>query len=247
MPQGLLVAPADRVRPRLWRRALPILVAILAGCEAAPKVRMDSMRSDYDAGRYEQAHEEATDLALTASGPARDEAQYLAGLSAYRLGDLYDAELRLASAARSDDPDMAAHAKASLGLVLLDRDRPFEAERLFREAASDLEGEDRARAIRFAERAAHHARTAGISRTEAGAFTLQVGAFRERRRAQRAADDASRRAADAGLATARIVERAGRGASLYLVHVGTFGTRREAAAARGRLGRLDYIVASVPN
>ncbi|MHC5114184.1 MAG: SPOR domain-containing protein [Planctomycetota bacterium] len=223
------------------------IAALGLGCESTPHASPASMRADYDAGRYEQAHEQGVELARRSRGTARDEAQYVAGLSAYRTGDLYDAELRLASAARSEDPATAAHAKASLGLVLLDRDRPREAAAVLREAAADLDGEDRARALRFANDARRRADAAGLPAAGAPAFTLQVGAFRERRRARRAADDASRRAADAGLATARIIERDARGGSLYLVQVGTFGSRREAARARGQLGRLDYIVAAVGN
>lgn len=75
-------------------------------------------------------------------------------------------------------------------------------------------------------------------------FSLQVGAYQERSRAQRAADDVAPLAQQHGLGPMRIVpSRDSRGRQLYLVQFGWFESRTAAAAARQRLGKLEYIVA----
>jgi hypothetical protein len=73
-----------------------------------------------------------------------------------------------------------------------------------------------------------------------------VGAFSDKTRAQRAADEANTVARKDGLGPVRILNRRDdRGKPLYLVQFGFFTSRDAAAAARTRIGKLEYIVAPV--
>ena len=185
-------------------------------------------------------------------------ADYRAGLSAYGSGDNELARLRLTAAVTELHGEEAAKARAALGLVELAQDRPAEAAEAFAVAWPALHGHDARQAARFAaaayrqladddaaavwDRRAHPQQDRPRRR---GSFTIQVGAFRERSRAERAAIDAAEVAEQTGLGPVRIVTRNDhRGTALYIVQLGSFGTRTEAASARARVGNLQYIVAA---
>jgi hypothetical protein len=253
-------------------RALACLVAplALAGCSASSSsttaaADLNRALEDYESGHYERTQRLAATVQERASGVRRGEAAYLAGLAAYRLGDLDEAEDRLGAATRSTSPETAGKARGALGLVLLDQDRPQEAAASFAAASQVLSGGNSRQAARQAakayrragdesaadawERVAQGRRSAQaaiVATGGAGGFTLQAGAFRERPRAERAALDAAAVAEGHGLAPVRIVPRADEwGEVLYIVQVGRFDSRAAAASARRRLGRLQYIVATV--
>ena len=247
------------VLPRLL---LPCLLLFpLAGCESTPQAgTLNQALTEYEAGQYALAHRHASDAMRSPDDREREEGAYLAGLSAYRLGRLDDAERLLLTASRADEAATAARAKATLGLIRLDQDRPREAAELFREAEPDLDGLDARQAARYADAACRTAGLASPPRTRTSSpgppsgsvdapagpsstFALQVGAFQDRLRAERAAADAAPVAGSAGLGRVRIIPRTnGRGRQLYVVQLGRFGSRREAAAARTSLDRPDYIV-----
>ncbi|MHC4414458.1 MAG: tetratricopeptide repeat protein [Planctomycetota bacterium] len=253
---------------RATRRGLRPLVraawlGLLAGCASAPRAGdLERAVGDYRAARYEQAQQQAAEIEQATSGVLRDQATYLAGLCAYRMDDHDEARRRLAGVARSEDPVTAGNARAVLGLLLLEQQRYPEAAARLAEAYSALAGEDArhaayhaARAYRAAGDEASAARWLEIARggrrrlavpERAGAFTLQVGAFRQRRYAERAASDAAGVAERHGLTPVQIVpEGDERGRTLYLVQFGRFDSRAAAAAARSRLGELQFIVAAV--
>jgi tetratricopeptide (TPR) repeat protein len=253
---------------RRWRQAVLILCLLFlatgAGCGPTQKtVGLDAALADYHAGRYASCRTAANGLIATATAGERDEARYLAGLSAYRLGDLREAERHLSMASSAPDRTLAANAKASLGLVRMDQQRPREAATLFEEASHGLSGDDATRAMQYASIAHHHAGDESSARTwatlarkaaaanplsstpsrSAGSFSLQVGAFRERGRAEQAAAAAGANARRIGYGGPRIVARTEtNGATLWLVQLGSFTTRGEAARARDRLGAQEYIV-----
>lgn len=200
----------------------------------------------------------ATPGCATSAKGGSGRADYLAGLSAYQLGDEDEARRRLTAATTELDGQDAGKAWAALGLVELTQDRPGPAAEAFGAAWPALSGEDARQAARFAA-AAHQqlgdeqaaadwdriaAGPADVS-PRPGSFTIQVGAFRQRDRAERAAVDAAEVAQGMGLAPVRIVTRSDqRGSVLFVVQLGTFGTRTEAASARQRFGNLQYIVAA---
>ena len=243
---------------------LTCLLALLAavGCQTtAPAEKLAGAVREYRGGHYALAHRQATELMDRASGGLRFEAAYLGGLSAYRLGDLDEAQRQLVIAIGSTDPATAGKAQAMLGLVRAAQDRPLEAAALLRAASEALEGEDARQAARHAALAYQQAGRAAAADTwfriaaalaapsrasappATAGFALQVGAFRERARAQQAAEDAAGLAERHGHGPVRIeTGRDQRGRRLYLVRFGRFATRTAAANARSELGRLGYIV-----
>lgn len=243
VPHNLIVVFA------VWCIAL-LGPAVLGGCASTQTTSSyDRALAAYQAHRYSTAHSHAVDAIRASAGQQRDEATYIAGLSAYLLGDIDEAELRLSAASRSGNAAVAANAKAMLGQVRMDQNRTAEAERLFREAAAELRGSDAREAERYAAMAngsGDHAGGSGGSWASSGngSFTLQAGAFSDRRRATSAAEEAQALASRDGLGSVRIVPSSdSRGRTLYLVQFGSFDTRSAAAQARSQIGRLDYIVA----
>ena len=247
---------------------LSTLIALpLAGCKSPPPTRsLNSALVDYQAKRYRIAHEQAATIAGESRGLRRDQAAYVAGLSAYKLGDLNQAQQQLTIAAQSPDRATAGKAKAVLGLVRVDQHRPREAASLLAEASGALTGEDSRQAAYQAslayqragdeisagawQRIANAGKAGGqqvlaiSSGAGPGRFSLQAGAFRQRRHADNAARNVAHVVQQHGLGGIRIVEsRDNRGRILYLVQFGEFQTRSAASNARRLVGRLEVIVA----
>ncbi|MEE9130969.1 MAG: SPOR domain-containing protein [Phycisphaerales bacterium] len=254
-----------------FRAGRVVLLCVLtagsvAGCKSTPPARsLKSALADYEAKRYRLAEHHAAAIARQTRGLMRDKAAYLAGLSAYQLGDLYEAQRQLATAVKSSDRTTAGRAKAVLGLVRVGQHRPHDAAVLLAEASGALTGENSRQAAYQAALAHQEAgdetsagtwfriaaagqttgqRALGInSGARAGRFSLQAGAFRRRQHA----DNAARRVADVaqqhGLGGIRVIEsRDERGRSLYFVQFGRFESRSAASSARRLIGRLDVIV-----
>jgi hypothetical protein len=231
-------------------RPAAVLVLAVAGC-AGRSPGLDAAIADYEAGRFDEARAGALESSSRSQGTARDSALYLAGVSAYRLGDVEDAEQHLIAAARSSDDELAAQAQAMIGLVDLARDRPLIAASAFDAAAPDLAEADadaaRRKAAEARAAAGAAARIAVAARDgDRGPFALQIGAFAEVTRAKRAADEVERAARSAGLGAVRVAPHAdGRGRRLYYVQVGRFATKDDAVRARASMRRHDLIVTAV--
>lgn len=249
---------------RLAGRAAACLAIalLLTGCGPQRSTSLNQAITAYNSHHYSSAHHHAVQAMRSATGREREQAAYLAGLSAYQMRNLDEAELRLVAATRSGDARTAGSAKAMLGQVRLDQRRPREAASLFEDAARQLTGHDAAEARRYAAIAHQQAgnttaanqwaaagtsggtSSAGRHQTSSGVFALQVGAFSDRERANQAANDASRLADSNGLGPVKIIPSSDRrGRPLYLVQFGSFSSRDSAARTRSHLGRLDYIVA----
>ena len=245
-----------------------LTAAPVGGCKSAPRARsLNSALADYEAKRYRLAEHQAAAIARQTRGLMRDKAAYLAGLSAYQLGDLYEAQRQLATAVKSSDRTTAGKAKAVLGLVHVDQDRPHDAAVLLAEASGALTGENSRQAAyqaALAHREAGDETSAGTwfriadarqptgqralaisSRgARASRFSLQAGAFRQRQHADSAARSVADVAQQHGLGGVRVIERLGeRGRILYFVQFGRFESRSAASSARRLIGRLDVIVA----
>jgi len=128
-----------------------LLVAVLlgTGCSSDPEP-VSEARGDYDAGRYGDAHRSASAKATSATGDDRAEAAYLAGVSAYRMGDYDEAEKQFFVALESDDPVIVGRTNATLGLMRKAQGRPASSAGFFRVAAEKLDGEEGAIAAREA-------------------------------------------------------------------------------------------------
>jgi len=169
------------------------------------------------------------------------------------------AEAQLMLASNSANPQIAANAKAMLGLVRMEQGRDGEAASLLHSASMHLSGTDAWQADRhatIAERreegsrggssAAMSGGVADRSVAAAGRFTVQAGAFRQRDRADSVAGQVAAMVAGRDVGGVQIVPREDeRGQSLYLVQVGRFDTRQEASKLLSTLGRREYIVVAL--
>ncbi|HWB20531.1 MAG TPA: SPOR domain-containing protein [Phycisphaerales bacterium] len=265
------------MRGRMMLMAMAF-AALLGGC--GDKTNSESLMkgaiSDYNAQKYVESQRGAEMAMMHAQSPAKEEAAYLAGMSAYKRGLTSLAEEYFTTAEGSRDVQVAGKAEGMLGIIRMDQGRATEAAALFAESSAMLSGDDsRQAAARAAEayqrsgdsmNAAKWRDKAGISGTNEGMvvmgsgtasngsasvqalFTLQAGAFAERNRAEKAADECRQVSQRFGLGEVRIVpSHDSRGKAMYLVQFGVFQTRTEAASVRSKIGKLEYIVAAATN
>jgi hypothetical protein len=242
---------------RRARATFLMAVALLgiAGCSTTSRTQgaaeLTLAVDDYNAQRYDSARQRAERLRHSGGGVAV-QAAYIQGISAYQLGADDEAARALTEAAGKSRGQDAGRARAALGLVAMRQGRTTLAVESFRTAAQELSGEDARLASAWAIQAGsgnaglpgstHTALPAGPD----GTFTIQVGAFHGRPRAESAAQAAEALGQRHGVAPVRIVQRHDhRGEPLFIVQLGCFGSRDEAADARRRVGNLQYIVASL--
>jgi len=235
------------------------------GCNEPSKATPADMRDLYDARKYRQARLAALDVADGSFGRQRDEARYLAGLSAYRLGKSNEALRDLTPLIRNADDDLAGNAAATAGLIHIDAGRDDEALDVLRIAARKLEGNDRGRvyqyigqihqrAGRWAEArtamslALSNARDSDLRQVireqmNVSAFTLQFGAFANPaiadQRLKKVAPQVTAKRIGAAVVNPSITRT---GERLYLVQAGRFVTHDQADQARDRLNIRDVII-----
>lgn len=221
-----------------------------------------AMITEYQAGRFSVAYRAATTAASRTTGPERERAILIAGLSAQALNQNDDAEHWLRQIERSTDPEVGGRAKAGLGLLAMNRGDHARAAAMLTSAATQLKGDEAARASLFAGQAYEamnrpdRARTQymiaqgvaqnpGLKSTITGhlasvgqhGYTVQLGAFASIENARAAVSRLGPQAQTAGLGQPRIVERKGIGGRpLFIVQAGAFRTQQEADSARAALG-----------
>ncbi|MBX3351370.1 MAG: SPOR domain-containing protein [Phycisphaeraceae bacterium] len=221
-----------------------------------------AMITEYQAGRFSIAYRAATTAASRTTGPERERAILIAGLSAQALNQHDDAEQWLRQIERSADAEIAGRAKAGLGLLAMNRGDHARAAAMLTSAATQLKGDEAARASLFAgqsyeamnrpERARTQymiaqgvAQSPSLKSTITGqlasigqhGYTVQLGAFASMENARIAVSRFSGQSQSAGMGTPRIVERKGIGGRpLYIVQAGSFRTQQEADTARAALG-----------
>lgn len=142
--------PAGRLLCLAGRATLACLA--LAGCATAPPAAsLDRAIADYEAGRF-TASLASAEQAASRGGDAlvRDEAAYLAGMSAYRLGRDVEARRWLSSSATSSDAWLAGQSLVTLGSVELRGGDATAAARAFVRAAERLPDPDEAARARTA-------------------------------------------------------------------------------------------------
>lgn len=246
--------------------AILVFSGLFAGCESTgSKQALNRAVADYNSQHYFLAQRRSAEVAKKANGTLRDQAAYLAGLSAYQLGDFVEAELQLTKAARSTDRVTAGRAKAVMGLLRVDQDRPGDAAGLLNEASISMRGEDSHQAAFqaalahdkaggripdyvadqiYRHRATQNGTRSSQTMVDRKAFSLQVGAFHELKRAQTAAKKIAGVARANDLGRVRIVKkRDDRGRMLFIVQLGRFNTRFDAKNIHKQIGRKDLIVA----
>jgi len=146
----------------------PLLLASLAlsactttekGPESSslPAVRMASSPElagaveDFREARYQQAFDRAKTLSRSSQPPLREQAAWVAGLAAYQMSMLDEAELQFMAAARSQDRRLVTDTKIMMGDIRVLQNRWSDAAQQYREAAGDLSGDERSRVLGYAE------------------------------------------------------------------------------------------------
>jgi tetratricopeptide (TPR) repeat protein len=240
---------------------------VVAGCSSGGgAARLEKALAAYETGYYLEAHDHAVAAQTGLHGAERDRAAYIAGVSAYQMRNIDEAERRLTAATASTDPEVAGRAKATLGLVRMEQGRSDDAAQLFKSAARLLPEPE----------ASEAAYRAGVAHQESGdwssartqftiassrlrgepladaardgmretGFSLQVGAFVDLQNARRATAEYQSVAERERLGPVRMVTQADqRGRTLYIVQFGHFGTREAAERTLDRLGNSRLIVA----
>jgi tetratricopeptide (TPR) repeat protein len=241
----------------------------LAACSADRRSEaIRSANSSYNTGNYAEAYRQALTVADAPADPEseRQQAAYVAGLAAYRLHNLDDAQRWLTYAASSNDKGLRADAKATLGLVYVEQGRFGLAGDALSQAADLMTGQNRANAFYYAgiaqQKQGHWAtaRTSlsqAISNSQDAAFrkkvadqlrvtgyTLQVGAFDVESNAKTAAEALAPKAQGIKLGTPRIVAVNDPATShkRFLVWVGQFSSWPTALMAREQLGQTKAVV-----
>jgi tetratricopeptide (TPR) repeat protein len=214
---------------------------------------------------YRRAYDAARRMVRHSSGDQRRQAQYLAGLSAYRLGKDRQALSMLRPVARAGAAELAGRAAATIGLIHTTRRAYDKALDYLARAEARLHGEERARVLyqsalveqRLGQWSSAQRRLslamsitddaslkrAIRQRLTAEAFTLQFGAYSKPTLAHRHADRIRGAVGRARVGSVSIVPSVTeRGRRLYLVQTGRFDSQPAAAAALRRTGLDEAIV-----
>lgn len=243
------------------------LVVVLGGCAQQETSRVDAARLAYQAGNYEGAYTHAKQqLMRSGSDLVRQDAAYMAGVSAYQLNQHSRAREHLMQAAQSQDPMLAADAWIMLGLIDKRLGRLQPAGRAFLNAAQRLpDGPDRANAYLHAAQAqrqlGHWAQARAsliLARSSSSdprfrrmvnqemgvtGFTLQAGAFTSRSNAVQAAQALAEVTSQLGLGTPRLLPATdAQGRAWFLVQAGQFSTYASALVAQKKLGQAAALV-----
>lgn len=255
------------------RNAITMMLVAMAvggstGCDNGMTVTPDQVRRYYQRGDYQQSKARALLLRDNSVGRTHEEAQFIAGMSAYRLGQDDQAMRLLEPMSTHADGRIAGPASATVGLILAEANDDERALTYLRRAQASLSGEDQARAyyhqalveqkMGFWSSARAHLRIAeqqstnpGLrrqirQRRDARAFALQLGAYSNQKLAERRAGDIRSRLQAMRLDGPKIVPtHTSVARRLYLVQAGRFDTHAQARAAMHRLDDDDVWVVAV--
>ncbi|MBX3356695.1 MAG: SPOR domain-containing protein [Phycisphaeraceae bacterium] len=137
----------------------------LTSVKMAASPELATAVDDYREARYPQAYERARTLARSSTSPVREQAAWVAGLAAYQMQKLDEAELQFMASERSQDPRLVTDSRIMMGDVRVLQNRWRDAASFYREAAKGLSGEERSRVLGYADVADRYAaeRTAGTA------------------------------------------------------------------------------------
>lgn len=257
------------------------VVTALAGCETpprapegstptavkmAPSPELATAVEDYREARYQASFDRAKNLSRSSTPPLREQAAWIAGLSAYQMRQLDEAELQFMVSERSQDSMLVADSKVMIGDIRVLQNRWSDAAQCYRDAAAGMSGKERADVLDHADKAA--ARASGgagssVAQTastpsgsatsgrpspgvaSASAYSLQAGAFQSESNARRRANEIAGPARQAGLGEPRVIRtRDAGGREFWAVQVGSFANRESAESAKSRVSSLGFIVTS---
>ncbi|MBY0307745.1 MAG: SPOR domain-containing protein [Phycisphaerales bacterium] len=235
--------------------ALGIAAATLAACQQPKQL---SYQEAYEQRLYDQALDKASLVAGDDHAPDRSRAALVAGMSAQALGKTSEAKQYLAPLRVCPDKDIAARAKASLGLIAKGEGKNAEAVVLLKSSAEQLDGDDAAQAQLNAgdayrklglEAQAREAyanakteaedptlRAAADQKSRPQTFFVQCGAYSTRQAAERQVKAIRAKVIKAGQPAPAIIQLNPNGTPLFVVQVGPYRDRQAAMVARGRIG-----------
>lgn len=249
------------------RKTSFVLLAALAlgGCGSSqPKASLVDAVNSYRGGNYKEAYEQSVPMVGAVGGRQSDEATYMAGMSAYRLGKDEDALRYLGKLTEHNDGTISGPAAATVGLIMAKRGQHDRAVHYYQMSLPRLKGNDLAQAYfnlalseqkvgRWAQARPHLVlaatnatdpalRAAAEDRVRTAGFTLQFGAYKVEKSAQQRAREVAPFSDRAGLGQPRVVPLDSRGRRLYHVQVGNFSTHEAALNGKNRLNRTDVSV-----
>lgn len=127
-----------------------LAAVVLTGCAGSGSASKADYVAAYQSGRYSEAFESASRQATVGSGPRREKASLIAGLSAHALSRNDDAVKFLSPVQNSSDNAIAGEAGATLGLIAAERAQHEQAAELLVKAGRKLDGDNAARAFMYA-------------------------------------------------------------------------------------------------
>ncbi len=222
--------------PRFAVRVLASLLVPLclaAGCGSAPKASGTSAaEAAYRRGDFAAAERLGREAEQSSHGLEREEAAYIAGLGAAKLGDLDKAARNLQIAAGSADTDLAALRQRVARRGRAARGEAGASQQAFRRATASPDPWIADRAERLAG-SGSGARGAASPSGPASGFVVQAGAFSTEQAARGRASALGSTVRQAGFGEPRVVRILAKdGRSLWAVQIGAFVDRRQAGAAR---------------
>jgi len=148
-------------------RSLIYFVAVLAiasatACQSAQPDRLDGAISSYEAKNWKQSLEQSSAVQNESSGIVRDQAAFLAGLSAYQLGNYSEAQTRFQISEQSMDAQTAGDSKVMLGDLMVHQKRYGDAANYYDAAADKLSGNSSRRAKDLAAASRDPSRAANV-------------------------------------------------------------------------------------
>jgi len=254
------------MRPAMGIAAAAVILGagVLAGCQGSGASSTVYLQK-YDRRDFTGAKAEAVQAYASSTGPQREQAALIAGLSAQSLKQPAEAKRYLRPLLASKNPDIAGRAGAGLGLLARDEGDKTNAAKLFSEAAPKLTGDESAKAAMFAGDAYQSLGRADAAatqyanakkaikspsllreladRTSGKTFTVQAGAFSSKPNAEKRARDVASRCVAMGLGQPRVITGTSGGKPMYYVYVGEFALRQDAAEAMRKVGVPEGTVA----
>ncbi len=148
-------------------RSLIYFMAVLAvasstACQSAQPDRLDGAITSYEAKNWKQSLEQSSAVQNDSSGIVRDQAAFLAGLSAYQLGNYSEAQTRFQISEQSMDAQTAGDSKVMLGDLMVHQKRYGDAANYYDAAADKLSGNSSRRAKELAAASRDPSRAANV-------------------------------------------------------------------------------------
>ena len=148
-------------------RSLIYFVAVLAvasatACQSAQPDRLDGTITSYEAQNWKQSLEQSSAVQNDSSGTVRDQAAFLAGLSAYQLENYSEAQTRFQISEQSMDAQTAGDSKVMLGDLMVHQKRYGDAANYYDAAADKLSGNASRRAKDLAAASRDPSRAANV-------------------------------------------------------------------------------------